>query len=38
MKKLHSDQLLESLEFELVERCEAFLMEKITKTPFTGIM
>jgi hypothetical protein len=38
MKKLHSDELLESLEFVLVERCEAFLMEKITKTPFTGIM
>src|SRR5215216_5022953 len=33
MKKLHSDGLLESL-----ERCEACLMGKMTKTPFSGIM
>ena len=33
MKKLHSDGLLESL-----ERCEACLMGKMTKTPFSGMM
>src|SRR4051812_14752419 len=33
MKKLHSDGLLESL-----ERCEACLTEKMTKTQFSGIM
>ena len=38
MKKLHSDGLLESLDFESLERCEACLMGKMTKTPFSGIM
>ncbi|KAK1614403.1 hypothetical protein QYE76_019920, partial [Lolium multiflorum] len=33
MKKLHSDGLLESL-----DRCEACLMGKMTKTPFSGTM
>src|SRR3954464_14911974 len=33
MKKLHSDGLLESL-----ERCEACMMGKMTKTPFSGMM
>src|SRR3954468_24967821 len=38
MKKLHSDGLLESLDFESLDRCEACLMGKMTKTPFTGVM
>src|SRR3954470_6159851 len=38
MKKLHSDGLLESLDFEKLERCEACLMGKMTKTPFSGMM
>src|SRR4051812_31749255 len=38
MKKLHSNGLLESLDFESLERCEACLMGKMTKTPFSGMM
>src|SRR4051812_27960033 len=38
MKKLHSDGLLESLDSESLERCEACLMGKMTKTPFSGMM
>src|SRR4051812_37375628 len=38
MKKLHSDGLLESLDFESLERCEACLMGKMTKTPFSDMM
>src|SRR4051812_48390069 len=38
MKKLHFDGLLESLDFESLERCEACLMGKMTKTPFSGMM
>src|SRR3954466_15232400 len=38
MKKLHSDGLLESLDFESLDRCEACLMGKMTKTPFTSVM
>src|SRR5215203_3652981 len=38
MKKLHSDGLLESLDFESLDRCEACLMGKMTKTPFSGTM
>ena len=38
IKKLHSDGLLESLDFESLERCEACLMGKMTKTPFSGMM
>ena len=36
MKKLHQDGLLESLDFESVDTCEACLMGKMTRTPFTG--
>jgi hypothetical protein len=38
MKKLHSDGLLESLDFESFDTCELCLMGKMTKTPFSGIM
>ncbi|KAK1648726.1 hypothetical protein QYE76_066531 [Lolium multiflorum] len=38
MKKLHADGLLESLDFQSLDRCEACLMGKMTKTPFSGIM
>ena len=36
MKKLHSDGLLTSFDFESYETCEAYLLGKMTKTPFTG--
>jgi len=36
MKKLHSDGLLTSFDFESYETCEACLLVKMTKTPFTG--
>jgi hypothetical protein len=38
MKKLHSDGLLESFDFESFDMCEPCLMGKMTKTPFSGIM
>src|SRR3954447_17225674 len=38
MKKLHSDGLLESLDFESLDISEACLMRKMTKPPFTGVM
>ena len=38
MKKLHTDGLLESLDFESFETCEPCLMGKMTKTPFSSIM
>ena len=38
MKKLHSDGLLESLDFGSLDRCEPCLMGKMTKTPFFGVM
>jgi hypothetical protein len=38
MKKLHNDGLLESLDFESLDRCEPCLMGKMTKTPFSGMM
>ena len=38
MKKLHSDGLLESLDFESLDRCEPCLMGKMTKTPFFDVM
>jgi hypothetical protein len=38
MKKLHSDRLLESLDFESFDTCEPCLMGKMTKTPFSKIM
>jgi hypothetical protein len=36
MKRLHSDGLLTSFDFESYETCEACLMGKMTKAPFTG--
>ena len=36
MKKLHEDELLSSFDFESYEICEACLLGKMTKTPFTG--
>ena len=36
MKKLHSDGLLTSFDFESYETCEACLLGKMTKTLFTG--
>ena len=38
MKKLHDDGLLESLYYESLDACEACLMGKMTKTPFSGTM
>ena len=38
MKKLHSDGLLESLDYESFDACEPCLMGKITKTPFSRTM
>ena len=35
-KKLHSDGLLTSFDFESYETCEACLLEKMTMTPFIG--
>ena len=36
MKKLHEDVLLTSVDFESYETCEAYLLGKMTKMPFTG--
>ncbi|XP_066311054.1 uncharacterized protein [Miscanthus floridulus] len=36
MKRLHSDGLLTSFDFESYEICEACLLGKMTKTPFIG--
>ena len=38
MKKIHTDGLLESLDYESVDACEPCLMGKMTKTPFSGTM
>ena len=38
MKKLHTDGLLESLDFESFDTCEPCLMGKMTKTPFSETM
>ena len=38
MKKLHSDGLLESLDFESLDMCEPCLLGKMTKTTFSGVM
>src|SRR4051812_3709921 len=38
MKKLHSDVLLESLDFGSLDTCEPCLMGKMTRTPFNGRM
>jgi transposase InsO family protein len=36
MKKLHNDGLLTSFDFESYETCEARLLGKMTKMPFSG--
>ena len=38
MKKLHKDGLLESLGYESFDSCEPCLLDKVTKTPFSGTM
>ena len=38
MKKLHSNGLLESLDYESLGTCEPCLMGKMTKTLFSGTM
>jgi hypothetical protein len=38
MKKLHSDGLLESLDFGSFDVCEPCVMGKMTKSPFFGVM
>ena len=38
MKKLHTDGLLESLDYESLGTCEPYLRGKISKTPFSGTM
>ena len=38
MKKLHTDGLLEPLDYESLGTCEPCLMGKMTKTPFFGTM
>ena len=37
MKKLHGDGLLTSFDFESYETCQAYLLGKMTKSPFSGI-
>ena len=37
MKKIHEEGLLSSFDFESYEICEACLLGKMTKTPFTGL-
>ena len=34
--KLHQNGLLNSFDYESIDTCEFFLLEKMTKTPFTG--
>jgi hypothetical protein len=38
MKKFHTDGLLKSLGFDSFDVCEPFLVGKMTKTPFYGMM
>ena len=38
MKKLHTDGLLESLDYESLGTCKPCLMVKMTKMPFSGTM
>ena len=38
MKKLHTDGILESLDYESLDACEPCLIGKMTKTPFSGTM
>jgi hypothetical protein len=36
IERLHKDGLLSSFDFESFDTCESCLLEKMTKTPFTG--
>jgi hypothetical protein len=36
MKKLHTDGILTSFDFESYDTCDACLLGKMTKVPFTG--
>jgi hypothetical protein len=38
MKELDKDGLLESLDFDSLDRCEPCLLGKIAKTPFPGFL
>jgi hypothetical protein len=38
MKKLHTGGLLTSFDFESYETCEACLLGKMTKMPFSGFL
>ena len=38
MKKLHTDGILESLDYESLSTCEPCLMGKMAKTPFSETM
>jgi hypothetical protein len=38
MKKIHQDGLLQSLDFESFDTCEACLIGKMAKTPFNGFV
>ena len=38
MKKLHADEILESLDYESFDTCEPCLIGKMTKTPFSRTM
>jgi hypothetical protein len=38
VKKLHSDGLLTSCDFESYETCEACLLSKMTKAPFMDLL
>jgi hypothetical protein len=38
MKKIHQDRLLQSLDFESFDTCEACLIGKMAKTPFNGFV
>ena len=38
MKKLHTDGILESIDYESLDACEPCLMGKMTKTPFFETM
>jgi hypothetical protein len=38
IKKLHSDGLLGSLDFDSFDTCEPCLLGKMTRTPFTGFV
>src|SRR4051794_20780847 len=38
IKKLHASGLLESLDIGSIDTCESFLMGKMTRTPFNGVV